>query len=995
MSSGTCSGSVPTGTQVSFGAIPSGNSIFAGWGGDCASSGNNLICLVTANSALNVIATYAAPGAVQPGNLKPITAGVVYGQGGSFTALNNGVGAGGLNNPVATAIDSNGNLYVVDRSNNRVLFYPAGSTTATRVYGQNGSFTSNGQNTGGVSANSLNQPWAVAVDSSGNLYIADQFNYRVLYYPAGSTTATRVYGQNGSFTSAISNNGGISANSFSAPQGLAVDSGGNLYVADGSRVLFFPAGTTTATRVYGQNGSFATNTADNGGVSANSLDNAQGLAVDSSGDLYVAEIYNNRVLFFPAGSTTATRVYGQNGSFTSNTTNNGGVSANSMNQPQGLALDSGGNLYVAEYLNSRVLFFPFGSTTATRVYGQGGSFTSNAVNNGGVGANSLNQPTGVALDASGNLYVADIYNNRVVEYGPFGNVNVCPSGQSTPAPCSNTYVMSYYAASTASIGSVSVVTQGAAGLDFAQANGGNCSGTVNAGNTCTLDVTFTPLAPGLRMGAVQILDGSGDVLAAQSIYGVGQAPVIAISPGTQTVLPLTGLQTPSKLALDAAGNLYISDYSANQVLKYTAGGVQTTVPTNGLNSPAGVAVDGTGNLFIADQGNHRVVEIPAGCTTAACQVTAPVSGLQNPSGLAVDGAGDLFISDFGTDTVVKLTPSGVQATAVSGLGGPFGVAVDAMGDIFVADTYNNQALEVTAGGVRTVLPTVGITSPENIWVDAAGDVFVVDWIGNGDIVELPAGGGPQFTVFTGTSPEAVLTDGAGDIFVANTFASQVVEISGSFLTLNLGIVNQGFQSVDTPVTMQNVGNQTLTGSMGAILGPNFFKDQINSTCGNFSLAPGANCVQSFYATSSTVGSISANAIVNDNSLNNPAGSQTITLSALAIGPAVTITATGSGTGSGVVIQNPTGINCGFVAGSPFRDPATSNIINRYHNLVSRESDSGVHVYRLGRSLRKLRNEPELQPAGDRSDKCYGEFCGCKPHELHAERHACGFGSRNN
>jgi len=113
-------------------------------------------------------------------------------------------------------------------------------------------------------------------------------------------------------------------------------------------------------------------------------------------------------------SPAATRVYGQNSSFTSNTANNGGVSANSLSASGRIALDSSGNLYVADTGNNRILYFPSGSTTATRVYGQNGSFTASVVNNGGVSATSLNQPLGLTLDSSGNLYVAHTGNNRVL-----------------------------------------------------------------------------------------------------------------------------------------------------------------------------------------------------------------------------------------------------------------------------------------------------------------------------------------------------------------------------------------------------------------------------------------------------------------------------------------------------------------------------------------------------------------------------------------------------
>ena len=146
------------------------------------------------------------------------------------------------------------------------------------------------------------------------------------------------------------------------------------------------------------------------------------------------------------------------------------------------------------------------------------------MNNGGVSANSLNQPTGVALDASGNVYVADIYNNRVLEYGPFGNVNVCPADAATPAPCNNTVSFSYYAANSTDFGATQVVTQGISGLDFSLGSGSTCTGTVTAGNACLVNVNFTPLAPGLRSGAVELFDNLANPLTSAPLYGVGQGP---------------------------------------------------------------------------------------------------------------------------------------------------------------------------------------------------------------------------------------------------------------------------------------------------------------------------------------------------------------------------------------------------------------------------------------------------------------------------------------
>ncbi|MCE9499096.1 MAG: NHL repeat-containing protein [Leptospira sp.] len=346
------------------------------------------------------------------------TARRVYGQFGSFTTSTvNAPGgtpsADSLNAPYVPAVDSTG-TYITDTPNNRVLFYSTGSTTATRVYGQLGSFSSNGTNTGGLSANSLNSPAGVSVTAAG-VYISDNGNNRVLFYSGTSTTASRVYGQLGSFTSNTANNGGITANSLSNTFGsVAADSGG-AYINDytNNRVLYFSGTSTTASRVYGQLGSFTTGTANNGGITADSLFGPYGIAVDSNG-LYLAEAGNNRALFYPGTSTTATRVYGQSGSFTSGLSNNGGISANSLSNPTGIASDPSG-VYIVDYNNHRMLYFTGSSTAASRVYGQLGNFSTATVNNGGISANSLNLPLGTSVDLNG-IYTGDPGNNRTLVY---------------------------------------------------------------------------------------------------------------------------------------------------------------------------------------------------------------------------------------------------------------------------------------------------------------------------------------------------------------------------------------------------------------------------------------------------------------------------------------------------------------------------------------------------------------------------------------------------
>jgi len=351
-----------------------------------------------------------------------------------------GLSANSLNGPAGVALDNNGNLYVADSNSNRVLEYNTPLTTdstADIVIGQN-SFSNGGVNQTAINASSIANPDSIAIDTSvipNRLYVGDSADSRVLGWKdvtslANGAPADLVIGQP-DFVSSVCNNGGISAHSLCAAGALAVDGGGDLYVVDGNnRVLeynnpfaacgSFPCVGGPANLVFGQGGSFTSSLANKGGVSANSLSSPDGLAVDAGGNLYVSDGFNNRVLEFNTPlttDTTADQVFGQGGSFTSNTLNNGGVSASSLGQPIGLALDPSGDLFVNDSDNNRVLEYdsPATNTTADRVYGQA-DFVSTTCNNGGVTASGFCLGVGIGVDAIGNLYVTDSFNHRVLEY---------------------------------------------------------------------------------------------------------------------------------------------------------------------------------------------------------------------------------------------------------------------------------------------------------------------------------------------------------------------------------------------------------------------------------------------------------------------------------------------------------------------------------------------------------------------------------------------------
>jgi hypothetical protein len=170
----------------------------------------------------------------------------------------------------------------------------------------------------------------------------------------------------------------------------------------------------------------------------------------------------------------------------------------------------------------------------------------------------------------------------------FDSVNVCPSGQTSPAPCSSTLPVTFNFTASTTIGSVKVVTKGATGLDFQDAvTGDTCTGTIPAGGSCTVNVTFAPLAPGLRMGAVELLDGSGNVLATNYLSGIGTGPQGLFDTAPQNI-SISGFTEARGLSTDGSGNLYgLEAYSGSTDAVYmfpagTSNVVQlATLPVSG------------------------------------------------------------------------------------------------------------------------------------------------------------------------------------------------------------------------------------------------------------------------------------------------------------------------------------------------------------------------------------------------------------------------------
>ena len=783
-------------------------------------------------------------------NLEPIADHVVGQPDFTHNIYNNGtLSAKSLGGPYRVALNAHGDLFVADTGNNRVLEFDAplgANPTASKVFGQP-DFTHSAVNNGNASpsAKSLDTPTGVALDAQGNLYVADAFNNRVLEYDAPLTSgmaASHVVGQGGSFTSAMVNNGGLSDSSLNGPFSVATDARGDLFVADylNHRVLEYddPIGDPRANQVYGQPDD-TSNTANNGGLSAASLDGPIGVTLDGQGNLYVADHYNNRVLEYDSALTSdlvADRVFGQPTFFT-NTVNNFGLSATSLSGPVDVALDARGSLYVADTSNNRVLEYntPLSSATANRVFGQP-DFTHGAANNPSLGASSLSLPQGVALDAQDNLYVADYGNNRVLEYDvpvPYGVPALTALSPSTVAAGGPAFELTVngsgfvaysdvYWNSSLHITTFINSTQLTISVSLADLAGGGPFPVR----------VFTPLLPGggtsnqlnLSLYPRAGHDATADVVQGQPNF----------SAGAQNNLLLPGanrLNNPNGVAVDKhSGRLFVADTYNNRVLSWPNApafanaqppdlvlgqpnflahtGNNGGVSARSLSQPNQVALDANGaqgNLYVADTNNNRVLEYDAplssgmaasrvfgqgGNFTTAVFNNGGVSAnsLERPTSLALDAQGNLYVADAGNNRVLEYdTPLSTDTTAdrvfgqpdfnqgifnngglgAASLGNPNGVALDAQGNLYVADLANQRVLEYDA--------------PLSSGM-AASRVFGQPDFGHNDINH----GGLSANSLS--FPAGVALDAQANLYVADLGNSRVLEYDWALFNLRLPLV---------------------------------------------------------------------------------------------------------------------------------------------------------------------------------------------------------------
>jgi sugar lactone lactonase YvrE len=731
----------------------------------------------------------------------------------------------------------------------------------------------------------FSQPGALAVDASGNVFTSDLASGTVYEILAPQYTTVKVL---------------PSINSQSS--GIAVDKNGNVFVSYlyKNSVNEIPApGYTTITVPLGNS-------------ATNDFNQPAGLAVDGNGDLFVADSVNGQVKEMVA----------VNGSIPANATVN--IVGSGFTYPHGVALDAYGNLYVTDGIVKELLAV-------------NGSIPSGA--SGVTLGSGFSDPDGVAVDASGNVFVADDGNNAVYEVetgrGNFGSVNV---GSTSASAMPLTFTFD----TAGTLGSTTVLTQGATGLDFTDAGSDTCTaGTVyNAGNTCTVNVKFSPQFPGPRYGSVELLSTTGALLATGYVQGTGVGPNVTFAMNASgTLQPAaqfsvgSGFSAPAGVAVDASRNIFVADFLTNKVQEITAASALTSVVTlaTGFSYPNNLVVDGSGNIFLGDPGDSAVKEIVAagGYTT----IHTLGSGFNTPSGVAVDGRGNVYVADYSTKDVYEMLAVNGTIPAsptirilASELGEPDGVAVDGSGNVFVANLVGGTVQEIVAvNGVIPSVPTIntigtGFNNPYDVVVDGSGNVYVANFDG-GMVQEMVADSGYSTVLTLGggfMTPAAVGLDAHGNVLVAdlNNHAVDFLDFEDA-PSPTFADTEVSFTSSDSPqtITVTNLGNAPLvfakptTGTSPSV--PAGFTWDTSSTCQQttpsspapFQLAGGASCTMALDFAPTTTGSISGFLQWTDNALNSAGNQEAIQLVGNGTaGPLVTFSATSLSFGSVTVGQ---------------------------------------------------------------------------------------------
>ena len=626
--------------------------------------------------------------------------------------------------PAGAAYDAAGNLFVADGSTVRRVSSTGAVVTVA------GSPLQSGSADGTAGAARFNQPSGVAVDAGGNVFVVDKANNTIRRITSAGVVTT--FAGTAGVVGAADGNGAVA--SFRAPSGLTIDTAGNLYVADsGNHTIRRITPTGDVTTVAGTAGTAGS--ADGTGNGAQ-FRSPQSIAIDGSGRLYVADTGNQtvRVVTSAGVVTTLAGTAGVAGAL------DGTGAGASFSSPSGIAVDAAGNAYVGETGNLLVRRV----TQAGVVTTVAGTVNVAGSTDGSGAAARFRLPVALAVDASGTVIVADRDNFAIRKVTPAGAVSTfagaaivqgsadgaagvatfnTPFGVAVDAS-GTIYVADYFNATIRRITALGTTTTlaGVAGA----------TGYADGAGAAARFVTPQGIAVDTA-GNVYVADKSAQTI--RKISPTGVVTTLAGSPTVRGSADGTGaaasFNDPAAVAVDAAGVVYVVD-NGPTVRRITPAGVVTTIAggagrvgaVDGPGSvasfrfPQGITVDAAGNLYVADAGNAVIRKITSAGVVSTIAGTAGATGTVDgqggaarftlPTGIAVDASGIVFVADLnghairridtaGNVTTVVGTADGLRGVRLGALPGhldlPVQLAVDANGNLYCTD--DNGVLRIT------------------------------------------------------------------------------------------------------------------------------------------------------------------------------------------------------------------------------------------------------------------------------------------------------------
>jgi sugar lactone lactonase YvrE len=628
-----------------------------------------------------------------------------------------------LDGPANVAVDGQGNLYIADTGNRRVRRVgPDGIITT--VLGGGTDFADEGIVGTKVELDVFSD---IAVDANGSLYVADTTYHRIRKLKSDGTVATVA----GTGVKGFSGDGTPATQAkLYYPSSLEVDGKDNLYIFDTYNLRIRKVDSSgTITTIAGK-GDFPEGdepNGDGGPATQAYLYSPYGMVADGAGNLYLTDYSAIRKITPDGIITTVAGASNPGEDLFGSFSGDGGPAIQArFNSPAGLTLDAEGNLLISDNGNRRIRKIDSSGVISTMVNG-----TDGLRDNGPATLASLDYPSSVTVDPSGNLFIADADNYRIRKVGTDGVISTLfgdgasgYSGDGGPAQ-------------EALFGDLSDISFDA------------------NGNFYLVDYYNNRIRRVGADGVIRTIAGSGGAGYASSFMGDG-------GPATRAEI-----LTPGGIAFDAAGNLYFADTDNNRVRKIDTAGIISTVAGNGvlnndfesgfsgddgpatkaqLYSPLSVAVDKKGNLYIADLYNHRIRKVnPEGTITTVAGNGAldslkesgfsgdggPATQTQinYPTSVVVDPDGTLFIADFGNDRIRKVTVDGIISTvagngvwgddgdngpsAQATLAGPNSLELDRWGNLYVVESATHRVRKI-----------IGVAAPDLAQGDMNGDGVV-------------------------------------------------------------------------------------------------------------------------------------------------------------------------------------------------------------------------------------------------------------------------------